>query len=271
MALYDFLFGKEGEFKQAPSRFDPQQQQALQSLLPMGLQGLGTDAIEQQARAGFQRQAIPLLSTRFAQANAGGATGYQNALQSAGSELELGLAADRQRNAMKLLGLGLTPYQGETYYEPGTEGIAGDLARSATNAGLGYLTGGLSSAPFGIIDLFKRLFGGGQEQPSSYTGIQAEATAPLRQRLGMQPGLTSLGQAATGGLNRSLFTSGGSLASQPMASNYPTALNQLMRPGSFGAMSAINQAYEAGLPGAARGAFMQAQPLQYLEALLGRG
>lgn len=259
MALYDFLFGREGQFKQAPSDFDPQQQQALQGSLQQGLQGLGTGAIEEQARRGFRQNTVPLLSERFAKAGGIGSSGYQNALQGAGTELETDLAAFRQRNAMNLLGLGLTPYQGQQYFEPGTEGIAGDLTRLAANAGLAYATGGLSEAPLGIMGLFKKLFGGNQAQtPSAYTGIEAEASSPLRQRLAGQSPINLLGQAATGGMNHSLFSSGGSLASQPMARNYPTALNQMRRPGALPGINLLNQAYGAGMPSVARGLGLQA-------------
>ena len=55
----DFLLGREGQFKQAPSPFDTHQQQAFPNLLQQGLQGLGTDAIEKKALTDYQKNIIP--------------------------------------------------------------------------------------------------------------------------------------------------------------------------------------------------------------------
>jgi hypothetical protein len=256
--LYDTLFGREGQFKQSANMFNPQQQQILNQILGMGAQGLGTDAIEGRARQGFQKNTIPLLSERFANiAGRGlsgiGSSGYQNALQGAGTDLETNLAALRQGNAMNLLGLGLTPQQ-ETYFEPGSEGIAGPLALLAGDAAATYFTGGANKAG-SIMDLFKSLFGGNKEKPSSYTGIEAEATSPLRQRLAGQSPMTSLGQAYGGSMNKSLFSSGGSRFEQPLAQNAPQAMNQFRNGGTASTISAINQAYDARLPSAAQNAY----------------
>lgn len=244
------LFGREGRFKQAPSNFNPQQLQILQQLLGMGQQGLGTDAIEGQARRGFQQNTIPLLSERFANvAGRGlsgiGSSGYQNALQGAGTELETELASLRQGNAMNLLGLGLSPQQ-ESYYEPGRQGIAGPLSEIGGRAAAAYYTGGSSEAG-NVMDLFKKLFGGSSlgEKPSGYTGMQADKTSPLSQRLGHYSGNQLLNQSAQNSIG---LTPPGQFQSQFQARNM---MNQ-------GGQSTINkllsQAWTAGLPGAAQNA-----------------
>ncbi len=268
--LSELFFGREGQFRQAPSEFDQPQQQALQNVLQQGIQGLGTDAIENRARQGFQKQTIPLLSTRFANANALGTSGYQNALQDAGTNLETELAALRQGNAMNLLRLGLTPYQGQQYFEPGREGIAGDLTKLAADAGLAYATGGLSKGG-NILQYFKKLLGFGDETPQATTEVGTEKSSPLESLFKRQSGLNLLGQAyGAPPTNPYAPTGSSSVFQRPLSTNYPTALNQFKKPGVIPAIRAINQAYTSGLPGAAQGAFMEAQPIQYLETLLGR-
>lgn len=252
----DFLLGSEGKFRQSLSQFSPEQQNILQNLLQQGSQGLGTEAIEEQARRNYRQNTIPLLSERFAQSGGIGSSGYQNAIQGVGTELETNLAALRQGNAMNLLNLGLTP-QGQTYFEPGQQGILGDLVKAAADTGLAYATGGTSLAATGgqgITGLFQRLFNRGNQGQQALTGIQAEATSPLRQRLQSQSPVGLLGQSAGlgGGLNQSLFTGGRFLGEQPQARTQVEAYNQAQRPGVFNAISLLNQAYQGGLPGAAR-------------------
>ncbi len=157
----ELLFGRQGQFKQAPSQYDPQQQAGFQNLFQQGMQGLGTGNIENLAQSNFRKNTIPLLSERFQRGF--GSSGYENIQQGAGNDLETRLAALRQGNANNLLQLGLTPYQGESYYEPGTEGIAGDLTQLAARAGLAYASGGTSELGTGVSaasDIWNRFFGG---------------------------------------------------------------------------------------------------------------
>lgn len=181
--LYNTFFGTNPEFKQAPSNFDPNQLAALQKALGMGIEGLGTDKIEEAARRGYRQSTIPLLQERFAQAGGIGSSGYQNALKQEGSLLETQLAALRQGNAMDLLRLGLTPTQ-DYVYDPGRQGVGQDLIKLAADAGLAYATGGLSKAP-GILDLFRKLLG---DKGDAQTDIASEASDPVQQRLANQSG-----------------------------------------------------------------------------------
>jgi hypothetical protein len=230
------LFGSKGRYEQLPSQYNPQQQQILNQLLQQGAQGLGTDAIEGQARRNYKANVLPLLSQRFR----AGQSGANNALQESGSLLEGNLAALRQGNAMNLLNLGLQNQQGyeyvpgqEGFINPTTIGAAGDLAGA-------YF--GVPGAGTRIMSLFKSLFGnqgqGGSgsgtmqaNRPTSYFGNQGrmgsgmgmQQNNPLQQLLGQSnqfnPSLLNqgfggqqqlLGQSITGGLNR-LATSGNRL------------------------------------------------------------
>lgn len=186
-SLSDILLGKPASYEKVPSGFSPEQMNVLQQILGMGAQGLGTGAIEENARRGFKQNTVPLLSERFAAQNATGSSGYQNALQGAGTELESRLAALRQGNANNLLQLGLTPTQDYRFIPQG-QGLAAPLIGAGADVLSAFGPTGASS----IIDLFKSLFGGGnqgqQQTPNSYTGVQAEATTPLRNRLSQQSG-----------------------------------------------------------------------------------
>ncbi len=203
--ITEALLGRAGEFKQAPPAYSPQQLGAFQNLLGMGMQGLGTDAIEGAARRGYQQQTIPLLQERFAKAGGIGSSGYQNSLKQQGSLLESNLAALRQGNAMDLLRLGLTPTQ-DYVYEPGTEGQVGNLINMAVDAGLAYATGGLSKAG-NIMDLFRNLFGGNQ---NAQVDIGTPATNPVQSLYNRLSGNQLLQQAQQSSLfgapsfNRSL-------------------------------------------------------------------
>ena len=182
-AFKDTLFGTPGQFKMGPNQYSPQQQQFLNQALQMGQQGLGTDAIEGKARRGFQNSTIPLLSERFAQQGGIGSSGYQNALQGAGTELETNLAAQRQGNALNLAQLGLTQ-QSQPYFEPGRQGILGPLINAGAQLGSAYLSGG-ATLPGSLMSYFSGLFGNNQQQeqqPLSYSGADAIG----KQRLDLQ-------------------------------------------------------------------------------------
>lgn len=245
------LFGKPAEYIQEPSPYNQQQQQAFQQALQMGQQGIGTNAIEQQAQRGFRQNTIPLLSERFQKGF--GSSGFENILQGAGTELETNLARLRQENAMNLLNLGLQPQQ-DYRFVPESPGIVPGLLDAGIRAGAAYLTGGTSEAG-NVIDLFKKLFSGGSK---SQTDIAAQPQSPLQkaqQRYNQSSGQQLLGQAygapptspyaPTG--NRSVFE-------RPLSTNQTTALNQFNQPGIIPAIRALNQSYIAGLPSAARGA-----------------
>jgi len=260
--LYDTLFGREGQFKQSANMFNPQQQQILNQILGMGAQGLGTDAIEGQARQGFQKNTIPLLSERFANiAGRGlsgiGSSGYQNALQGAGTDLETDLAALRQGNAMNLLGLGLTPQQ-ETYFEPGSQGLLEPLLLKGADAAATYFTGGANKIG-SILDLFKSLFGGSGS--SATPDIAAQATSPLQRQLSGQTGNQLLNQAAQSSIG---LTPPGRFQSQFQARD------MMNRGGQMNINKLLQQAWTAGLPGAAQSAYTERNPIGRLEQLLGR-
>lgn len=258
-SVLDYFMGSPGTFELGPNQFNPQQQQVLQQLLQMGQQGLGTDAIEGAARRGYQQHTQPLLSERFA--NIGGkglsgigSSGYQNALISSGSDLESKLAALRQGNAMDLLKLGLQPQQ-ESYFQPGQEGLAAPLIDAAARVGSAYLTGG-GSEMGNIMQWFKGLFGGGQETPSSYSGIQAEATSPLMRRFANAPGHELLSQAA--GSSVGLPSSLRQLPSQFQAGR------MAQQGGVMNTQNLFKQAFLGGLPQAAQGANISALMNRFL-------
>lgn len=200
--ILDFLQGQNQSIQNIP-RFSPEQMQFQNQALQLAQQGLGTDAIENRARAGFQRQTIPLLSTRFAAANAGGTSGYQNALQSAGSELELGLAAQRQQNAMNLANIGLTP-QFEQVLERG----------QPMGLGQSLLSGLAGSAPqlaeLGIRGLSSYFKPSGQQIQTqapgtgstigNIAGTAASLAPTIAAGSSMLGGLSGLGSTIGGGL-----------------------------------------------------------------------
>lgn len=247
--LYNLFFGQQGGFQEGPSNYNPQQQQAIQSLLQQGMQGLGTDAIEGRARRGFQQSTIPLLSERFA--NIGqrglsgiGSSGYQNALQGAGTELETNLAALRQENATNLLNAGLTP-TGNNFFAQGQEGVGGDLIKLLADAGLTYTTGGLNKAG-GILALFKNLFSGNNQ---GSTDIQAEAPNPLQKRFAQQSGHSLL----QGQQGRNLGIPQGPFPTKS------SVFNQFQKGGTGNILSLLNQSLFSGLGKNAPGAFLSSQ------------
>ncbi len=144
-----------GKFKQTPNKYNPQQQQALNSLLQQGLQGYqnpgtGFEPIEQQARTNFQKS-IPSLAERFTSlggSDTRGSSDFAGMLGGAQSEFEQGLAAlkaqygqQNQQNSLRLIGLGLNP-QTESYYQQGNAGIGPQLLQTGGQLAGNYLAGG---------------------------------------------------------------------------------------------------------------------------------
>jgi hypothetical protein len=196
--ILDFLQGKNQSLQNIP-RFSPQQMSFQNQALSMAQQNLGTDAIENQARAGFQKNTIPLLSERFA--NAGGSSGYQNALRNAGSQLELGLAAQKQQNAFNLAGLGLQP-QYEQYLQPEQPGGALQGLLSGLGSSLPYL------AELGIRGASPYFFGSRGTQPApsqnqdsnSTLSNVAGAASGIAGAGGLLSGLSGIGSGIGSGL-----------------------------------------------------------------------
>lgn len=113
------LFGKKEQFKQVPT-YSPQQMQALNWLTQQGMQNTNFDAIESQARRGFQENTLPMLAERFTSMGGQGAlgsSGFARTLGMAGTGLESDLAAMRANYGMQQLGMGLRP-QFENVYQP---------------------------------------------------------------------------------------------------------------------------------------------------------
>lgn len=125
----NFLYGNPGQDKTF-NRFNPQQQQGINTILQGALGRLGQGGqspfapIANQARQNFQTQTIPSIMERFTAQGAGGgrsgALGQQ--LGAAGSQLESSLASQESKMLMNLLQLGLTP-QFENAYIPREPGF----------------------------------------------------------------------------------------------------------------------------------------------------
>jgi hypothetical protein len=140
MAFLDFLTGSPAQ-TQRFERFSPNQQQAQNQTLQMGLSGLQNlkpfdfAPIEQQATKNFNTQTVPSLAERFTAMGSGPrSSNFAPAFASAGADLQGQLAAlksqyglqqqGQQQNFLQnLLGIGLTP-QFETGYEPRSPGFA---------------------------------------------------------------------------------------------------------------------------------------------------
>jgi hypothetical protein len=125
----NFLYGNPGQDKTF-NRFNPQQQQGINTILQGALGRLGQNGqspfapIANQARENFQTQTIPSILERFTAQGAGGgrsgALGQQ--LGAAGAGLESSLASQESKMLMNLLQLGLTP-QFENAYIPRDPGF----------------------------------------------------------------------------------------------------------------------------------------------------
>jgi hypothetical protein len=132
-------------------------EQLLGQLRNMGIQGLQNpqqafQPIAESARRGFQQDTIPLLAERAASFNASPrSSGYQNSVNRAATNLELGLAGQQaqfgQQNIaqlLQMLQLGLRPSTENIYTPPGQgfgSSIAGGLG---TGIGVG---GTIAGAP----------------------------------------------------------------------------------------------------------------------------
>ena len=155
-------YSGNGQFDQAPSKFTPQQQQAINALLAQGQTNLsnptaGFEPIESAARSKFQRESIPGLAERFTAlggSDTRGSSDFAGMLGGAQSEFDQGLAALKaqygqqgQQNALNMLQLGLTPQHEQIYlgqatpfgqqaFETGTNLLSQYLG-SGGNFGLG--------------------------------------------------------------------------------------------------------------------------------------
>lgn len=149
--LRNFLFGQPEEFQSIP-RFTPEQQQALQGLLPMATEGLQQSydfgPIEQRARGQFARETVPTLAERFTalgqSAPSLSSPAFAGQLGQAASQLEEGLGAQRAQFGLQqgsqlqnLLGMGLQP-QFETALRPRTPGVLEQTLPSLLKLGLGF-------------------------------------------------------------------------------------------------------------------------------------
>lgn len=125
MAIGEFFTGSRAKSQQFPT-VTPQQanvkgaagRQALQMLQGLGGGQFGQSPIAQQARTQFQTQTIPGLAERFTSLGGGAqrSSAFQGAIGQAGSELEQGLAALEQQNALQLL-----PYLLQASLQPEAE------------------------------------------------------------------------------------------------------------------------------------------------------
>lgn len=135
--LKEFFVGGPDQLQQF-GQFGPEQQQALNQLLGMGLGGLQKtpfdfQPIADQARTNFAQKTIPSIAERFTALGGQRSSAFNQALGSAGSGLETDLAAmgsqynlGQQSNLLALLGLGLQP-QYQTAFQPGGYGVLGGL------------------------------------------------------------------------------------------------------------------------------------------------
>jgi hypothetical protein len=177
MADFSQLFmGAPARIEQA-QRYNPQQQNAFQSVLGQGLQGLqnpyaGFEPIAQRAQSQFYQQTVPTLAERFAGSgsNALSSPAFASQIGQAGSGLAEGLAAlqsqygmQNRAQSLSMLQQGLTP-QFENIPMAGEGGALDSLlpllAKLAIHGGSAYATGGTSAVPTAIMELMKLLSGG---------------------------------------------------------------------------------------------------------------
>lgn len=188
-SIWNFLFGKEGKTEQLPA-ISPEQQQLLNQLLsgiggPLGA-GFGNlqqllsgdpeafEAFQAPARTAFEQQTVPGIAERFTGAGAQSSSAFGQTLGQAGANLEEQLSAQRaglQSQAMQQLqgllgtGLGTKPFGYETS-QP-TQGFLGGLA---PGIGMG-IGGGAMGGMGGLMDLFKKIFGGGSAAGTTTAGV----------------------------------------------------------------------------------------------------
>lgn len=145
---------KPEQFQQV-QKFNPQQQQALNSVLQQAMgklgqpMGQGFEPIAQQARQQFGEQTVPSIAERFSGLGAGSqrSSAFGQTLGQAGAGLEGQLAGQQaqfglqeQQLLQQLLGLGLTP-QFDTFYKPETPGGLSKFGGALQD--IGQLGGGL--------------------------------------------------------------------------------------------------------------------------------
>jgi hypothetical protein len=225
---WETIFGRNAENREVPIGYNPQQVQALNYLAQLGQSGLGQNAeyisglrnlmaqnqqnfgiqpIEDKARRDWANETVPTIANRFLAGNTRNSSGFQNALGSAGIDLEAALAGlrnqygqqqhsnllqeqgqafNREGNFMNMLQMGLKP-QNEILHVPGDYGIAGEVLPAAINAGTAYATGG---ALPGVLAGLGSLFGGGQQQQ------QRNQLQPSVQGAGMFQGRNGLSTQA---------------------------------------------------------------------------
>lgn len=141
--------GQQGGMKQL-STITPQQNNILDMLLQVGSQNLqnpyqGFEPIRQSALNTFYQDIVPHLQEQFTGAGGRGSNAYsspliQSQLSGAGSSLSQRLAAmqsqfgqQNQQNALRQLGLGLTP-QFQPYYQQRQPGFGENLLTGAIGA-----------------------------------------------------------------------------------------------------------------------------------------
>lgn len=170
------FFGTPAKTKQFPI-YNQQQQSALNQSLGQAMSYLnnpatrpGFEPIANRAREQFQTNTIPSIAARFSSMGTGGnlrSSAFNQALGSAGSDLESQLAALGSQHSLQQQGLdqnmlfnllktGLQP-QNENVYIPGQPGFL-EGAGSGLLQGLGSL-GGLAGGG-GILGLLMKLLGG---------------------------------------------------------------------------------------------------------------
>ncbi len=149
----NFFFGNPGGVEQYPT-VTPEQQNILQLLQQMGIQGLqnpyaGFAPIAQQAMNQFNQVTVPSIAERFTSLgnNAMSSPAFISQLGQAGAGLQQELAAMQagygQQNlqqALQLLQLGLQP-QSENVYRPRESGLIQGLVGAAPNFYQSYQMG----------------------------------------------------------------------------------------------------------------------------------
>lgn len=185
-AGYDF--GGTPEKTKQLSSYAPYQQQAKQQLVSQIMQLLGGKGgagkfdftpIEEQARSQFASKTIPSIAERFtAMGDSQRSSAFQNALGSAGSQLEQGLAALKSQYGLQqqgllqnLLQMGLSP-EYENIYEPEQPGMLESTGQSIMSwlPLLGSIAGGFLPLPGG--SKLGELGGSGVEKLLSYLQAQ---------------------------------------------------------------------------------------------------
>ena len=165
-----FWSSTPGQFQQAPSQFNQQQQGGFMQALQMALSQLqnpqqGFEPIAQQARSQFETQTLPGLIEQFTAGAPSGerSSAFAGALGSAGAGLEQNLASmgsqyglQQQGLSQNLLGMGLTP-QNQFAYQPQQQSGIMNLLQSLSS-GVGFGLGGkFAGGGFGdMFNMFKK-------------------------------------------------------------------------------------------------------------------